>query len=348
MEDGNVPRSRFWVLVALLTAVGLSAPITAQDKEKDNDKAAAKDKAAPTPAAPGDKVSLKWKFEKDKPFYQEMTTKTQQDMKVMGMDVKQNQDQTFYFSWQFKDEDKDKNTVVVQKIEGVKLTINVQGSPITFDSTNPGGANTALSEFFRALVGTEFKLTLDKDGKVIKVEGRDEFLKKLTQANQQMESLLKQILSEEALKQMADPTFGVTPPNDVAKGDTWTRESKLNLGPIGSYKGNYKYKYEGPDDKNKDLAKISVETTLAYEPPAEGAGQLPFRIKEAKLASKNGKGTILFDTKKGRLEKSDQKIELDGKLTIEIAGMTTEVTLNQTQDTTINTSDTPQVKKPTS
>src|SRR3954468_19201055 len=166
MEDGNVPRSRFWVLVALLTAVGLSAPITAQDKEKDNKKAPAKDKAAPAPAASGDKVSLKWKFEKDKPFYQEMTTKTQQDMKVMGMDVKQNQDQTFYFSWQFKDEDKDKNTVVTQRIEGVKLTINVQGSPITFDSTTPGGANTALSEFFRALVGSEFKLTLDKDGKV--------------------------------------------------------------------------------------------------------------------------------------------------------------------------------------
>jgi hypothetical protein len=343
MEDGNVPRRRFWVFTALLVMIALSAPMSAQDK---GDKAADKDKAkAAAPAAAGDKVAIKWKFEKDKPFYQEMTTKTQQDMQVMGMPVKQTQDQTFYFSWTFKEEDKDKNSVVVQKIEGVKLTISVAGSPITFDSTNPTGANTALSEFFRALVGSEFRLTLDKDGKVIKVEGRDDFLKKLTQANQQMEGLLKQILSEEALKQMADPTFGITPPNDVAKGDTWTRESKLNLGPIGSYKGSYKYKYEGQDDKNKDLAKISVETTLTYEPPADNAAQLPFRIKEAKLTSKNGKGSILFDIKKGRLEKSDQRIELDGKLKIEIAGMETEVTLTQTQDTTVNTSDTPQVKK---
>ena len=349
MEDGTVPRIRYWVLAALLVVIGLSAPITAQDNK---DKAPAKDKAAAppvTPAASGDKVELKWKFEKDKPFYQEMTTKTQQDMQVMGMPVKQSQDQTFYFSWQFKEEDKDKNTVVAQQIVGVKLTINVAGNPITFDSTIPPGQNTALSEFFRALVGSEFRLTLAKDNKVIDIKGRDEFLKKLTAANQQMEALLKSILTEEALKQMADPSFGVTPPGPKAKGETWEKESSLNLGPIGSYKCKYVYKYEGQDEKNKDLAKISKETVLTYQPPpAETGVQLPFRIKEANLKSKNGKGTVYFDIKKGRVEKSEDKIELDGKLTIEIAGMTTDVTLTQTQETNITTSDTPQVKKPIS
>jgi hypothetical protein len=356
LEDGNVSLRRSGVvLTALLLLIGLSAPITAQDaKDKaapqDKGKAAPEDKgkAAPAPAPAGDKVELKWKFEKGKPFYQEMTTKTQQDMQVMGTPVKQQQDQTFYFSWEFKEEDKDKNTVVTQKIEGVKLTINVAGNPITFDSTAPTGQNTALSEFFRALVGSEFTLTLDKDNKVTNIRGRDEFLKKLANANQQMEPLLKSILTEEALKQMADPTFGITPPNPVAKGDTWTRESTLNLGPIGSYKCTYKYKYEGQDDKNKDLAKISSEVTLGYQPPtADSTQQLPFKIKSADLKSKNGKGTITFDVKKGRLDKSDQKIELDGKLTIDIAGMTTEVSLTQTQETTITTSDTPQVKKAT-
>src|SRR5438132_14369349 len=151
MEDGTVPRIRFWVLTGFLVVIGLSAPTTAQDDKGKAAPAQDKGKApapAPAPAAAGDKVELKWKFEKDKPFYQEMTTKTQQDMQVMGMPVKQTQDQTFYFSWQFKEEDKDKNTVVTQKIEGVKLTITVAGNPITFDSTNPTGANTALSEFF--------------------------------------------------------------------------------------------------------------------------------------------------------------------------------------------------------
>ncbi len=351
--------SRYWIVPALLVVIGLSAPTTAQDKGQDKgDKAKteaktkAEDKgkaeAAPSTPASGESVELKWKFEKDKPFYQEMTTKTQQEMKVMAMDVKQTQDQTFFFSWTYKEDDKDKNPVVVQKIEGVKLKIDIAGNPITFDSTNPTAANTALADFFKALVGSDFRLTLDKDTmKVTKVDGREDFLKRLTQANQQMEPLLKKILSEEALKQMADPTFGLVPPKPtVAKGETWTKESKLNLGPIGAYKSVNKYTYEGQDDKNKDLARIKVETTLTYEKPTENGEGLPFRIKDAQLTTKNAKGTILFDTKKGRLEKSEQSLELTGNLDIEIGGMSTKVDLNQKQDTTVTTSDAPQIKKP--
>jgi len=40
-------------------------------------------------------VNLSWKFEKDKTFYQKMTTDTTQQMKVMGNDVNQTQKQTF-------------------------------------------------------------------------------------------------------------------------------------------------------------------------------------------------------------------------------------------------------------
>src|SRR5262249_46542312 len=152
-----------------------------------------------------------------------------------------------------------------------------------------------------------------------------------TQANQQMEPLLKKILSEEALKQMADPTFGIQPGKPVAKGDSWTRTSTLSLGPIGSYKGDYKYTYEGQDDKNKDLAKIKIDTTLTYQPPTDTGEGLPFRIKTADLKSKNAKGTALFDVKKGRLERSEQSLELEGTLDIEIGGMSTKVDLKQTQ-----------------
>jgi hypothetical protein len=340
--------SRYLFVSCLLILVGLSAPMSAQDKDKAKDATGDKaaDKTAEKAAPSTDKVELKWKFEKDKPFYQEMTTKTQQEMKVMGMDVKQTQEQTFYFSWAFKEEDKDKNTVVVQKIEGVKLRIDIAGNPISFDSTAPTTATNPLADFFKALVGTEFKLTLDKDMRVIKVDGRDAFVQKLTQANQQMEGLLKKILNEDALKQMADPTFGIVPGKPVAKGDTWTRESTINLGPIGSYKGVYKYTLEGFDDKNKDLAKIKIETTLTYSPPTDPGEGLPFRIKEAKLTSKDAKGNATFDIKKGRLEKSEQSLSLTGDLQIEIGGMATKVELNQKQETTVSTSDTNPVKKP--
>jgi len=316
-EERNVMQRRW--LVALVVLAGSAVPAVAQDT-----------------------VELKWKFEKDKTFYQTMTTDTKQTMKVMGMDISQNQLQTFIFSWTPKEVDKDK-TVIEQKIEGVRMDIEIGGNKITYDSTKDTAAGNPLAEFFKALVGSVFKLTVSPDMKIQKIEGRDEFVKKLTNANQQMEPLLKQILSEEALKEIADPAFAAVPNKPVKKGETWKKDSKLNMGPIGSYDTQYTYTYEGKDGK---LDKIKVDTSLKYQPPtAAAAGALPFQIVSADLKSKNASGTILFNSEAGRLESTEMSLQLEGKLTIAIGGMNTEVELSQTQKTTVKTSTENPVKK---
>src|SRR5262245_25715205 len=71
-------------------------------------------------------TKLEWKFEANKPFYQTMTTTTDQTMKVMGSDIKQKQEQTFYFSWTPIKKDGD-NWEIKQKIEGVKMRIEIGG-----------------------------------------------------------------------------------------------------------------------------------------------------------------------------------------------------------------------------
>jgi len=71
-----------------------------------------------TTAAPAaDTATLKWKFEKDKPFYQEMSSETTQNMKVAGSDIKNVQKQTFYFSWTPVEQDKDGNWVLKQRLK---------------------------------------------------------------------------------------------------------------------------------------------------------------------------------------------------------------------------------------
>lgn len=293
------------------------------------------------PALAQDKVKLEWKFEKDKTFYQEMTTKTTQTMKVMGQDVSQKQEQTLYFSYTPKEVDKDGNWTIAQKIEGFKMTIDINNQPISFDSTAAAGAanNATLGEFFRQLVGTEFKLTVDKSMKVTKVEGKDAFVKNLSTSNQQMENLLKKILSDDSMKQMADPTFGMLPGKEVTKNETWPKESTLSLGPIGGYANKYTFTYDGKDEKDPNLHKLKVESKIEYKTPTEAEG-LPFKIKSANLTAKNSGGTMRFNAAKGRLEDSDLHLQLDGSLDIEIAGTTTKVELSQKTDTTIKCSDT--------
>jgi hypothetical protein len=309
------------------------------DKDKDKDKE--KDKAA----APAGKVSLKWKLEKGKTFYQRMTTKTDQNMKILNSEPKQSQNQTFTFSWTPEKQDGD-NWILKQKIEGVSMDIDIGGTKISYDSSKESSvANNPLGDFFKALVGSEFTVTLNtKEQKVTKIEGRDEFVKKLSNANPQMQQILSQILSEQALKEIAEPTFAAIPNKEVAKGDTWNRENNLDLGPIGKYTNVYKYTFEGLDGK---LDKIKVETTLKYVPPDEktAAGGLPFKIKSADLKSTNASGTVLFDPEKGRVERSTFKLDLTGELNIEIGGQTTKVELKQTQETTVETMDSNPLQK---
>jgi hypothetical protein len=139
--------------------------------------------------------------------------------------------------------------------------------------------------------------------------------------------------------EMAEPTFAVITGEPVEKGKQWTKETTLEMGPIGKYRNEYTYTYEGED---KDLDAIKVDIKLTYSPPEkpEGVGVLlQFKIKSADLKSKSSRGIIWFNRKKGRVEKSKTDLDLVGKLTIEIGGQKTEVDLSQTQKTTVKTMD---------
>jgi hypothetical protein len=335
-EDIHVLSRRSFV--ALLVSGLLVLPAVGQDKKDTKKKPDDKSEA----------VTLKWAFG-DKPYYQEITTTTEQNMTVNGMKINQKQSQTFFFSWKKKDTKPNGNVVVTQTIEGVKMDIQIGNNPIQFDSTNPAAtANTPLTEFFKALIGTTFELELNpkSDKPVVSIKGRDEFITKLKGANPGLEPLLKTILSDEALKQMADPVFAVAPNKPVKKTEHWTSELKLNMGPIGTYETTYTYTYEGKDGKND---KISQTADVKYVPPTDsGAGPatLPFKIKKADLKTKEAKGTVLFDNQKGRVASSDMSLALAGTLTIEINGMSTDVQLDQTQKTTVKTMDTNPVPPP--
>jgi hypothetical protein len=288
---------------------------------------------------------LEWKaFKEGKTFYQEMTTITQQTMKVLTMTVVQQQSQTFYVSWTTEKAEGD-TYVVKQKIIGVKMHIEIGGNKIEYDSTakKDKEPTNPLTDFFKALVDQEFTLKINKsDLKVTEVKGRDEFITKLSKANPQLKPLLEAILSKEALEQMADPVFAAIPPKgEVPKSKTWPRKSELNMGPIGKYTTNYTFTLK---DTVKDIATIDVKTDLTYKAPdkSEKTEGLPFRIVEATLKGENPKdklGTIRFNVKEGRIESSDMEMTLNGDISIEIAGQTTKVNLKQTQKSSLKTMD---------
>jgi hypothetical protein len=277
-----------------------------------------------------------------------MSTEVQQTIKVQGgADLVQKHKQTFYFKWTPVSLTGDKWTVK-QTVEGAKMTIDIAGNPVEYDSTNPtatgSGSNPNLADLFGKLVGSEFTVTIGKNGTVEKVDGRDEFLKKLGAVNPQMEGILKKMLTDEAMKQMTDPSFGVTPPAEKAVGESWERKATLNLGPIGTYDVTYKFTYKGKDPVRKELDRVEVVPELVYKAPTEQGEGLLFKIKGGDLKTEAPKpdskpSFILYNPKTGRIEESSVSIRLKGTLDVTVGGTDTKVEVYQEQTTGVKTGD---------
>lgn len=297
--------------------------------------------ALAVPAPDLGRTDLRWKLEKGKPFYQEMTTQTRQVVTLMGQEMVQTQKQTYVFRWTPAKQEADGSWVVKQKVEAVKMEIDIGGHTICYDSTANDRPANPLGDFFQALAGTEFTVTLDRNFRAVKVAGGEELLKKLGPANGQMDAVLQQVLGPESLKEMADSSLGFGPGKAVDRGETWERKTKLDMGPMGGYAMAYKYTYEGRASK---LDRIKVACEVRHELPVAN-GNLPFQIVQSDLKSTGAKGELLFNRETGRLESSSLEMELKGKMTIAVAGQNTEIELAQVQKTTVKTLDDNPLKK---
>lgn len=313
------------ILAGLAALVG--PHVLAQDKDKE--------------------TTLVWKafdFDKGaKPYYQTMAIETKQEMTVMGMTVKQNQNQTFYVSWTPQKPDDKGNWVVTQKIVGAKMDIDIGGNKISYDSTSENQPQNPLTDFFKALEKLDLKFIITPKMEVKSIEGNEQLIQNLGKNNPQMEPLLKTILSKEALTRMAEPPLYAFPTAPVKKGGkAWTKTSTLDLGPIGKYVTDYTFDYQGQDDKQKPgLDRISVKASMNYEPPKDKGAKLPFTIEsDSQLKSESGTGFALFNTTKGRFDEYSLNMNLKGDLNIDIGGMKTKVGLKQEQTSKVTTSDT--------
>ncbi len=294
-----------------------------------------KPEVKPIPPMPaGEKVTFK-AFEKDTTHLQLQETETTQVMTVNNQKVTQTQKQKFLIEW--KSTASGKEYVVVQQVVGIQMDIDIGGNKIKYYSTDAKNPKNPMTDFFEQLMKNKLTFTITGDlEKVEKIEGRKEFIKALGDVNPQMNTLLDQILSEDALKRMAEPTWWAFPPKgEIPASKTWKKDSTLTLGPIGSYKTDFTFTHKETKD-GKDT--IDVKTNLTYTAPTQKTG-LPFTITSADLKTEAGTGSATFDRTKGRFEKSELTMKLKGTLTIEVGNAKTEVGLEQTQTSKSTTLD---------
>jgi hypothetical protein len=256
--------------------------------------------------APGQEpVILKHRLIKDWPIYQDITTETMQKTKVAGMEVKTVHKEMVGYSWTAVEQDKDANWILKQKIQRVIINSETGDSPpYAFDSTKKAAANDSRAEFYKAMVGSEFKFTVNRDMKVVKVEGREDFVKRIGGGNPQMEQLLKHWVTDEALKSTAESFVIGLPSQAVNVGDHWKQLHSTDLGPIGQLEETRDYSYKGKGDDNLERIQFAALVKYAKPDPAVIAG-LPFTVTKAEFKVAESSGLIKFDNRNGRVASAD-------------------------------------------
>jgi RNA polymerase sigma factor (sigma-70 family) len=285
---------------------------------------------------PPESLPFRWKFEKNKAIFQDVTVETNQSMKVLGNDSKQTQKQTMVFRWTPVEQDERQNWTLRLAIEQIELQIDIGGNRIDYDSRKPA-KDLRLADSLEALVGQELRIKMGPDYKILEIQGKQEMLAKLNKAQPQLKGVYEQIANTLIANDLTRSIFHGLPKTPVRVGDSWSDTDIIETGPIGGFLAQYRFTYDGPDGA---LDKVSFRGTLTHRPQnKEDAGQLPFRVLQANLNTKEVRGAYWFNRAAGRLDRLELEMDLNGQLEIEIGGQKAKVDLRQLQKTKVQIRD---------
>jgi hypothetical protein len=262
---------------------------------------------------------LAWKFEKGDSFRLQTVSTVKQTLRLLkegkpeGREVKQDMEYQIVMAYKVLDKTKDQ-VVLENKVESMSFK-------------NPDGAITADQK----VAGAVFQITLDAKGDVTKLDGYDEFLKKLAGDDGNTLKTLQAVLPKEALMRSAKEAFGFLPEKPAK---TWTRELTIPMGPLGTLQLKNSYKHEGNETvAGKGLEKITFDSAVTYTAPKAQTGAVPFRVEKGDLKAEPTKGTIHFDQAAGRLVSLQHQIKLKGAVSLVSSGTKIDAELDQDQTT---------------
>jgi hypothetical protein len=271
------------------------------------------------PAQPPAAVPLAWKLDKGDKFYVETNTKLDQTITLPGgQKQKQNQNQTTFHRYR-----------VVEKT-GEKLVLEQ-----TILRSETAG-NLAPDDAAKRLKGVTMTYTLDPSFRVTDVQGYDKFLDAASGDDATARKALAAMLPEEVLKTAVEDLFGSVPGKAVKAGESWTRKTRLPMGPIGDFQVKATYKYTGSADADE---KITLAADMTYSAPKGGGAGLPFQITKGELKADQFTGTVHFDAKAGRVRTAEAATKVNGKLTFRAAGNDVEVEIKQDMTITSKVTD---------
>ncbi len=247
-------------------------------------------------------VNLAWKFEEGETLFMENVETRKMSLDFMGKKTRQETATTTVSSFKVQ-----KNTAL-----GTILDYKVESIKAKVDGKEAAG-DAKLADKIK---GSVFTITLNPAGKITKLLGYEDYIKKLADGDDDKEKLARASFPEEALRKSLEDSFNFLPGRPVDKGDSWKQDAVVAMGMFGSFKVVKNYSYQGKEEGGDAIA---FSSAMTYMPPT-GEGAV-VKVVKGSLKAEEGKGTFLFDSAKGRLIKGGNHVVIKGAMTVEIMNM---------------------------
>jgi Family of unknown function (DUF6263) len=268
------------------------------------------------PAFAQGQAKLEWKFAKGDCFSTERVYTQKQVIDIKGKQFKQTGSNTWVTSVSIGDRAGDGHAV--------KFTIE----SVAYKTQGPAVAGGFDDKMAAKMKGAAFSGVITSQGRLTKLEGYEAFIGRLGEKNADVEKVLRSLLSEEGVREGFEEMFGFLPEKAVKVGDKWSRETVEPAPPFGSFKSAFEYTLR--ESKEAEHT-IGFTIKMSYRPPADNTEL--FRVVKGALKAEEGRGTIVFDSERGRLIRAERSIHLRGDLVIETMGNQTP--LEFTSDNTL-------------
>jgi hypothetical protein len=239
------------------------------------------------------KTSLRLNLQKGSTYEMTMVTNSNIDQEVMGQKMKIGQKMEMIFSYQVLDILPNKNFLIEYSILKIKMDMSMNGLEMNFESNSSDTGNpmnTALS----GLVANKLKLEFNSKGQVERIEGLEEYVKKINE-HPQMSQSMQMFTNEKSFKTFIGQIFNYFPETKITKGDKWT--SSFSLPAMTNIETTMNF--EVADITSNQIA-LKVTSDVNSEGPIEQMG-----VKMYVKLTGTQNGNMVLDQTDGWLRSSD-------------------------------------------
>ncbi|MBU0677849.1 MAG: hypothetical protein KJ626_07000 [Verrucomicrobia bacterium] len=283
------------------------------------------------PVRAADPVQFVPKWELGKRYIYQDRTVTDQSMVMPTGPVNQQMLQTQSFAISVLHEGTDGSREVELKFLTIAMSMKMGEMELSFDSEDElQDVSHPFAQSFKHYAGTTFLLHLNSAGVVVRVDGVEDFLKRLTDGSGASAANMSEMFTEENFRQMYNNLFTQgLPGKPVSVGDIWSIEQQYPMGP-SKVNVAVDFTFKGWEDKEGyRCAEITFDGSVAGDiAGVTPVGGLGMSIKDGKVS-----GRKYFAPEIGQVVSmlNRSEVKMDMELPTPNGPQTTEANMLQTQ-----------------